>query len=82
VKRWQRNLEDVHELLRAAEQHRLTLLGGDQQNIVPGIHGYLGADSHTFEGNLDRVIALHDFERWTRFTPFAEVDGFKIARAG
>jgi len=34
------------------------------------------------EGNLDRVIALHDFERWTRFTPFAEVDGFKIARAG
>jgi glyoxylase-like metal-dependent hydrolase (beta-lactamase superfamily II) len=134
--------EDVHELLRTAEQHRLILLDGDQQNIVPGVHAYLGADSHTFgsqyvavnssrgsvvvagdcaysyanltglngegvyiplgfgvgshfeslkvidrmmkevEGNLDRVIALHDFERWTRFAPFAEVDGFKIARAG
>jgi glyoxylase-like metal-dependent hydrolase (beta-lactamase superfamily II) len=134
--------EDVHELLRAAEQHRLTLLDGDQQDILPGVHAYLGADSHTFGsqyvtvnsprgtvvvagdcaysyanltglngegvyiplgfgvcshfeslkvmdrmmkevgGNLDRIIALHDFERWTRFTPFAEVDGFKIARAG
>lgn len=40
--------DDVHEALRAAEDHRLTLLDGDRRDVLPGIHVVLGADSHTF----------------------------------
>ncbi len=133
--------DDIHEVLRAATAHRVTLLAGDQDNVLPGIHVVLGADSHTFgsqyvrvntrergevivagdcaysyanftglngretyiplgfgvgshyeslkvidrmmqdvDGDLSRVIVLHDFERWTRFLEVAQVEGFKIAK--
>ena len=133
--------DDIHELLFAASAHRVTLLEGDQHNVLPGIHVVLGADSHTFGsqyvrintrergevivagdcaysyanftgldgsgtyiplgfgvgshyeslkvidrmmqdvgGDLGRVIVLHDFERWTRFSEVAQVEGFKIAK--
>ena len=32
-------------------------------------------------GDLGRIVVLHDFERWERFTEVAHVKGFKIARA-
>lgn len=133
--------DDVHEALRAAEGHRLTLLDGDRRDVLPGIHVVLGADSHTFgsqyviveteargpvvvagdcaysyanltglddhgryiplgfgvgshyqsllvldrmmqevDGDLSRIIVLHDAERWERFTMEREDDGFRIAR--
>ncbi|MDF1522087.1 MAG: hypothetical protein P1P87_04625, partial [Trueperaceae bacterium] len=133
--------DDVHEALRAAEGHRLTLLDGDRRDVLPGIHVVLGADSHTFgsqyvivettvrgpvvvagdcaysyanltgldgngryiplgfgvgshyqslmvldrmmqevDGDLSRIIVLHDFERWERFPVEREDDGFRIAR--
>jgi glyoxylase-like metal-dependent hydrolase (beta-lactamase superfamily II) len=134
--------DDVHEAIRASEEHRLTLLTGDKDNVLPGIHARLGADSHTFGsqyvivetakgrhvvsgdcaysyknftgvnnegvyiplgfgvgshfeslkvidrmqdevgGDLNRVVILHDDERWTRFEQVAEVDGFRVARVG
>jgi glyoxylase-like metal-dependent hydrolase (beta-lactamase superfamily II) len=42
------DVEDVHEALRAAEDHRLTLIDGDRRDLLPGIHVVLGADAHTF----------------------------------
>lgn len=135
------NVDDVHELLNAAVEHRVTLLEGDTRDVLPGVHVVLGADSHTFgsqyvrvttkergevivagdcaysyanftgldgsgtyiplgfgvgshyeslktidrmmqdvDGDLSRIIVLHDFERWARFVNVAEVEGFKIAR--
>ncbi len=132
--------EDVHEALRAAEDHRLTLLDGDRRDVLPGIHVVLGADSHTFgsqyvvvetatrgpvviagdcaysyanltgldgngryiplgfgvgshyqslividrmmqevDGDLGRIVVLHDFERWERFSVEREDEGFRIA---
>lgn len=133
--------DDIHELLYAATAHRVTLLEGNQNDVLPGVHVVLGADSHTFgsqyvrvntrergeviiagdcaysyanftglngngtyiplgfgvgshykslevidrmmhdvDGDLDRIIVLHDFERWTRFSEVVQVEGFKIAR--
>ena len=133
--------DDIHELLYAATAHRVTLLEGDQNDVLPGIHVVLGADSHTFGsqyvrvntrergevivagdcaysyanftgldqsetyiplgfgvgshykslkvidrmmqdvgGDLGRVIVLHDFERWTRFSEVVQIEGFKISR--
>lgn len=133
--------DDIHEVLYAATAHRVTLLEGDQNNILPGIDVVLGADSHTFgsqyvrvntrergevivagdcaysyanftglnengtyiplgfgvgshyealkvinrmmqdvDGDLGRIIVLHDFERWERFSEFAQFEGFKIVK--
>ena len=30
------------------------------------------------ENDLNRIVILHDFERWTRFTEINDVEGFKI----
>jgi len=30
------------------------------------------------ENDLNRIVILHDFERWTRFTEVKDVEGFKI----
>jgi glyoxylase-like metal-dependent hydrolase (beta-lactamase superfamily II) len=132
------NPEDLHYALSAAEEHRLTLLEGDRDNLLPGIHVRLCADAHTLghqyvavetakgrhivvgdciysylnvtglngEGvyiplgfgvgsvwaqlkatdriveeagnDLNRVVILHDFERWARFTEVKDIGGFKI----
>ena len=133
--------EDIHSALEAADEHRLTLLDGDREDVLPGIDVVLGADSHTFgsqyvvvdtagrgrvvvagdcaysyanltgldgsgvyiplgfgvgshyqslmvldrmmaevDGDLSRIIVLHDFERWERFRVVGDDDGFRIAR--
>jgi glyoxylase-like metal-dependent hydrolase (beta-lactamase superfamily II) len=41
------NPEDLHHALTAAEEHRLTLLEGDRDNLLPGIHVRLCEDAHT-----------------------------------
>lgn len=134
------NPEDLHAALHSAEAHQLNLLQGDTDDVVPGIHGRLAADSHTFgsqfvvvetargrhvisgdcmysyrnitgrngdgvyiplgfgvgshfeslkaidrihaevEGDLDRIVVLHDDERWARFTILHEIEGFKIVQ--
>ncbi len=133
--------DDIHAALEAADEHRLTLLDGDRNDVLPGIDVVLGADSHTFgsqyvvvdtaergrvvvagdcaysyanltgldgsgvyiplgfgvgshyqslmvldkmmaevDGDLSRIIVLHDFERWERFQVVSEAQGFRIAR--
>ncbi len=133
--------DDIHEVLNATVEHRVTLLEGDVRDVLPGIHVVLGADSHTFgsqyvivttnergevivagdcaysyanltgidgsgtyiplgfgigshyeslkvidrmmhdvDDDLNRIIVLHDFERWSRFTEVTTVEGFKISQ--
>lgn len=133
--------DDIHEVLNATVEHRVTLLEGDVRDVLPGIHVVLGADSHTFgsqyvvvttsergevivagdcaysyanltgidgsgtyiplgfgigshyeslkvmdrmmrdvDDDLNRIIVLHDFERWSRFAEVTTLEGFKIAR--
>jgi glyoxylase-like metal-dependent hydrolase (beta-lactamase superfamily II) len=132
--------DDIFSALDAAKQHRLTLLEGDQDDVVPGIHVRSGP-GHTFgqqfviletskgrvvvagdciygsqnltgtnndgvyiplgsgigsildqlksfdrinseiSEDLDRLVILHDFDRWARFEMIKEVDGFRIFRA-
>lgn len=132
--------DDIHAALHAAEEHRLHLLEGDGENVVPGIHVRLGANSHTMghqyvaietsqgrhvisgdciysytnlqglnndgvyvplgfgvgstreglkvmdrlhtevNGDLNKIVILHDFDRWARFPIHKEIDGFRIAR--
>ena len=134
---WVLNPEDIHHALHAAAANRLTLLEGDRDDVVPGIHVRWGA-GHTMGqqfvivegenaryvvsgdcvycsrnltgtngdgvyiplgsgigsawdqlksfdrindeigGNLDRLLILHDFDRWARFPVFKEVEGFRI----
>ena len=129
--------DDIYSALDAAKEHRLVLLEGDQDNVVPGIHVRSGA-GHTFgqqfvtldtvrgrvvvagdcvygaqnltgknnDGiyiplgsgigsvldqlksfdrinkeiaqDMDRLVILHDFERWERFPMVKEVEGFRI----
>ncbi|MBV9748362.1 MAG: N-acyl homoserine lactonase family protein [Acetobacteraceae bacterium] len=38
--------EDIHDALRAAEEHRLTLLEGDRDDLLPGLHVRC-AEGHT-----------------------------------
>jgi glyoxylase-like metal-dependent hydrolase (beta-lactamase superfamily II) len=33
------------------------------------------------EGNLDRLVILHDFDRWARFEQIKEIEGFRIFKA-
>ncbi|HTJ88995.1 MAG TPA: N-acyl homoserine lactonase family protein [Acidocella sp.] len=129
--------DDIYSALDAAKEHRLVLLEGDQDNVVPGIHVRSGA-GHTFgqqfvildtlkgrvvvagdcvygaqnltgknnDGiyiplgsgigsvlnqlksfdrinkeiaqDMDRLVILHDFERWGRFPMVKEIEGFRI----
>lgn len=39
--------DDLHATLRYAEEHRLTLLDGDCEDLLPGLHVHAGADGHT-----------------------------------
>ncbi len=132
--------DDIHSALDAAREHRLTLLDGDQDDVLPGVHVRRG-EGHTFgqqfvvletargrvvvagdcvygsrnltgtdhdgvyiplgsgigsawdqlksldridreiAGDLDRLVILHDFDRWARFETVKEVEGFRIFRA-
>ncbi len=131
--------EDVHTVLGAAVEHRLTLLDGDVDHVLPGMHVRFGA-GHTIgqqfiiietargrhvvsgdciyssrnltgtngdgvyiplgtgigsvwdqlktfdrineeiEGDMNRLLILHDFDRWSRFEQVKEVEGFGIFR--
>lgn len=131
--------EDIHNALRAAEEHRLTLLEGDVDHVLEGVHVRSGS-GHTMgqqfvtietakgryvvsgdcvygaanltglkkdgvyaplgagigsawdqlktmdrihrevSGDLERVIILHDFERWKQFTIWKEIEGFRILK--
>jgi glyoxylase-like metal-dependent hydrolase (beta-lactamase superfamily II) len=129
--------EDIRDALDAATEHRLTLLEGDRDNVVPGIHvrsgpghtigqqfvlvetgsgsyavsgdciytsrnlrgtnddgvyvplgtgiGSVWDQLKTFDrlteavnGDLDRILILHDFDRWSKFPVLKEIDGFRI----
>ena len=129
--------DDIYSALDAAKEHRLTLLEGDQDDVVPGIHVRSG-EGHTFgqqfvtldtakgrivvagdcvygaqnltgknndgvyiplgsgigstwdqlksfdrinkeiAGDLDRLVILHDFDRWSKFTMVKNVESFGI----
>lgn len=131
--------DDIDSALAAAREHRLTLLDGDTDNVVPGVHARKG-EGHTIGqqyvvletargrivvagdciygsrnltgtnhdgvyiplgagigsiwdqlksidrinteigGNLDNLVILHDFDRWTRFEMVREVEGFRVFR--
>ncbi len=132
--------DDIYSALDAARDHRLILLDGDTDNVLPGVHGRTG-EGHTIgqqfvvletakgrvvvagdcvygsrnltgtnndgvyiplgsgigsiwdqlksldrinkeiAGDLDRLVILHDFDRWARFEMIKEVEGFRIFRA-
>jgi glyoxylase-like metal-dependent hydrolase (beta-lactamase superfamily II) len=133
--------DDLYSALDAAKEHRLSLIEGDKDNVLPGVHVRTG-EGHTFgsqfisldtakgrvvvagdciyaapnllgrnndgvyvplgsgigsaweqlksidrindevEGDLSRLVILHDFDRWKRFEQLKEVDGsFRIFRA-
>lgn len=131
--------DDIYSALDAAKEHRLMLVEGDQDDVVPGIHvrsgpGHTvgqqfviletakgrvvvagdciyGSQNLTGRNNdgvyiplgsgigsvidqlksfdkinkeiaqdLDRLVILHDFDRWARFEMMREVDGFRIFR--
>ena len=132
--------DDIYSALDAAREHRLVLLEGDKDNVLPGLHVRSG-HGHTFGqqfvtldtakgrlvvagdcvygsrnltgtnndgvyiplgsgigsvwdqlksldrinqeigGNLDRLVILHDFERWQRFAKVKDVEGFGIFQA-
>jgi glyoxylase-like metal-dependent hydrolase (beta-lactamase superfamily II) len=133
--------DDIHTAISAAAEHRLNLLDGDADDVVPGIHVRSAAGGHTLgqqfvavdtpkgryvvtgdciysqrnlvgiknDGvyaplgfgigsiweqlksfdrineevghDLDKLLILHDFDRWANFPTVKEVEGFKIARA-
>ncbi len=132
--------DDIYSALDAAKEHRLTLLDGDTDNVLPGVHTRSG-EGHTIgqqyvvletakgrlvvagdcvygsrnltgvnndgvyiplgsgigsvwdqlksfdrinkeiAGDLDRLVILHDFDRWARFEMVKEIEGFRIFRA-
>ena len=132
--------EDIYSALDAAREHRLMLLDGDTDDVLPGVHARTG-EGHTIgqqfvvldtargrvvvagdcvygsrnltgtnndgvyiplgsgigsvwdqlrsldrinreiAGDLDRLVILHDFDRWARFEQVREVEGFGIFRA-
>lgn len=133
--------DDIYSALDAAREHRLILLDGDKDDVLPGIHVRSG-EGHTIgqqfivletargrivvagdcvygarnltgtnndgvyiplgsgigsvwdqlksldrinqeiAGDFDRLVILHDFDRWMRFTKVKELEGFGIFRAG
>jgi glyoxylase-like metal-dependent hydrolase (beta-lactamase superfamily II) len=133
--------DDLFNALNAASQHRLMLIDGDKDNVLPGVHVRTG-EGHTFgsqfitletakgrvvvagdciygagnilgknndgvytplgsaigsaweqlksidrindeiAGDMDRLVILHDFDRWKRFEMIKEVEGgFRIFKA-
>ncbi len=132
--------DDIYSALDAARDHRLVLLDGDTDNVVPGVHARSG-EGHTIgqqfvvletergrivvagdciygsrnltgtnndgvyiplgsgigsiwdqlkaidrinreiAGDLDRLVILHDFDRWARFEMIHDIEGFRIFRA-
>ncbi len=132
--------DDIFSALEAAKEHRLALLDGDTDDVLPGLHCRSGA-GHTIGqqfvvletakgrvvvsgdcvygsrnltgtdgdgvyiplgsgigsvwdqlksldrinveigGDLDRLVILHDFDRWARFAMVKEVEGFRVFRA-
>lgn len=132
--------DDIYSALDAAKEHRLALLDGDTDDLLPGVHARSG-EGHTIgqqyvvletakgrlvvagdcvyasrnltganndgvyiplgsgigsvwdqlksfdrinkeiAGDLDRLVILHDFDRWARFEMVKEVEGFRIFRA-
>lgn len=135
------NPDDLRAMFDASVEHRVTLLDGDRENLLPGLHARFGP-GHTvgqqfvvfetgrgpvaisgdcvygatnllghgrdgvyvplnnavgsvwdqlrtidrlndaIDGDLTRLVILHDVERWPHFPVVAEVEGFRIARAG
>jgi glyoxylase-like metal-dependent hydrolase (beta-lactamase superfamily II) len=133
--------DDIHTAISAAAEHRLNLLEGDVDDVVPGIHVRSAAGGHTMgqqfvavdtpkgryvvtgdciysqrnlvgikndgvyaplgfgigsiweqlksfdrineevAGDMDKLLILHDFERWANFPIVKEVEGFRICRA-
>jgi len=131
--------DDIYSALDAAREHRLVLLDGDTDHIVPDVHARFGP-GHTIgqqfvvletargrvvisgdcvygarnltgtngdgvyiplgagigsiwdqlksfdrinteiAGDLDRLVILHDFDRWARFERVRELEGFGIYR--
>jgi glyoxylase-like metal-dependent hydrolase (beta-lactamase superfamily II) len=131
--------DDIHSALHAAREHRLVLLDGDTDDVLPGVHARRG-EGHTIgqqyvvletargrivvsgdcvygarnltgtdndgvyiplgagigsvwdqlkaldrinqeiAGDLDRLVILHDFDRWARFQMVKEVEGFRVFR--
>jgi glyoxylase-like metal-dependent hydrolase (beta-lactamase superfamily II) len=131
---------DIRSALDAADEHRLHLLEGDRDNVLPGIHvreghghtlgqqyvvvetasgryvvagdciyssrnllginkdgiyaplgtgiGSVWDQLKTFDrinqeidGDLNRLLMLHDFDRWSRFHLYKEIEGFGIFKA-
>ena len=133
--------QNLREALDASIEHRVTLIDGDKDNILPGLHVRLGS-GHTIGqqfviletargrlvisgdcvysrrqftghhndgvyvplnnatgsvweqiktidkindeigGDLNRLIILHDVNRWEGLPIVKEIDGFRIIRAG
>lgn len=131
--------DNMRAALEASIEHRVNLIDGDRNNVLPGIHVRLGS-GHTIgqqfvlvdtpagrrvisgdcvysrcqitghnhdgvyvplnnavgsvweqlktidkmndemEGDLSRLVVLHDIERWKDHPVFREVDGFKIVK--
>jgi glyoxylase-like metal-dependent hydrolase (beta-lactamase superfamily II) len=131
--------DDIYSALDATRDHRLVLLDGDTDNVLPGVHAR-GGEGHTIgqqfvvletakgrivvagdcvygarnltganndgvyiplgsgigsvwdqlksldrinreiAGDLDRLVILHDFDRWARFEQVKEIDGFRVFR--
>jgi glyoxylase-like metal-dependent hydrolase (beta-lactamase superfamily II) len=131
---------DIRSALDAADEHRLHLLEGDRDNVLPGIHvreghghtlgqqyivvetargryvvagdciyssrnllginkdgiyaplgtgiGSVWDQLKTFDrinqeidGDLNRLLMLHDFDRWSRFQLYKEIESFGIFKA-
>lgn len=135
------NPDDLRAMFDASVEHRVTLLDGDKNNVLPGLHARFGP-GHTIgqqfvvletakgrivvsgdcvysqqnltghnhsgvyvplnngigsiwdqlktmdrindeiEGDLGRLIILHDVERWKHLTLVREIEGFRICRVG
>jgi len=133
--------DNLRAALDASIQHRLTLVDGDKDNILPGVHVRLGS-GHTIGqqfvvietatgrrvisgdcvysrrqftglnndgvyaplnnavgsvweqlktidkmndelgGELDRLVILHDIERWKGHTAIKEIEGLRIVKIG
>ncbi len=131
--------DDIYSALDAARDHRLMLLDGDVDDVLPGVHVRFGP-GHTIgqqfavletaagrivvagdcvyssrnltgtnhdgvyiplgsgigsvwdqlksfdriaretANDLNRLVILHDFDRWARFTRVTEIEGFRIIR--
>lgn len=133
------NPDDLRSAFDASVEHRMTLVDGDKDNVLPGIHLRLG-EGHTLgqqfiaiemergrvvvsgdclysannilghrhdgvyvplnnavgsvwdqlktidrindeiEGDMTRLIILHDTEHWKHFELHKEIDGFRVMR--